>query len=229
MEQELTDRWTVLQDTVKAAAERAGRRREEILILPATKNQPAETLRALWEMGVRRFGENRVQEAKTKVEALPGGTVWDFIGGLQTNKARDAVRLFEWIHGVDRVELADELNRRAGQVGKVQKVLVEVNVGGEASKHGCAPGQLMALLEHVNAQPHLEVHGLMTVAPFTEDPADARPYFATLRGLRDGAESRLGLRLPELSMGMTHDYREAILEGATIVRIGTALFGERRA
>ncbi|NJL18865.1 MAG: YggS family pyridoxal phosphate-dependent enzyme [Bdellovibrionaceae bacterium] len=221
-------RWEEVQGRVAGAAKGAGRHVEEILILPASKTQPAETLRILWELGVRRFGENRVQEAKAKVETLPGGTVWDFIGSLQTNKARDAVRLFEWIHSVDRAELVDELQRRAGQFGKIQKVLVEVNVGGEATKHGCAPGGLMALLEHANAQPNLEVHGLMTVAPFTEDPEGARPYFAQLRELRDVAECKLELRLPELSMGMTHDYQQAIAEGATIVRIGTALFGERQ-
>jgi pyridoxal phosphate enzyme (YggS family) len=150
------------------------------------------------------------------------------IGHLQTNKARDAVALFELIHSVDSVKLAGELDKCAGRTGKTQPILLEVNVSGEASKSGLKPEDLAAAIEQINALPRIEIRGLMTMAPFAEDAEKARPHFRRLRELRDEMENRFGMRLPELSMGMSHDFEAAVEEGATMVRIGTAIFGERR-
>ena len=164
------------------------------------------------------FGESKVQEAKAKIPVVSSRARWHFVGHLQSNKARDAVELFELIHSVDSVKLAVELNKWAERAGKTQAILLEVNVSGEASKYGMRPEDVAAALAQINALPRVEVRGLMTVPPAGKDP---RPYFRQLRELRD----RLGLR--ELSMGMSHDFQIAIEEGATMVRIGTAIFGTR--
>lgn len=224
---ELEQRWEVIQATVGEAASRSGRSPDEVTVLPASKKQSPETIRAVAELGLSRFGENRVQEARAKVEVLPSGLTWDLIGSLQTNKARQAVELFEWIHSVDREAIIDELEKRAGQAGKIQKILLEVNVAGESSKQGAPVEQVDALLERIGRCGHLEIHGFMAMAPLVEDAEHARPYFARLRELREEKEAALGWPMPELSMGMSHDYGVAVEEGATIVRIGTALFGAR--
>ncbi len=224
---ELQQRWESIQVSIRDATSRCGRVPEEITLLPASKKQTPETIRALSEFGLTRFGENRVQEARVKVEVLPSGFAWDLIGSLQTNKARLAVELFEWIHSVDREAIIDELEKRAAQAGKIQKILLEVNVAGESSKQGAPVEQVDFLLERILNCPHLEIHGFMAMAPWSDDPENARPAFARLRELRDGKEQAFGLKLPELSMGMTNDYEVAIEEGATIVRVGTALFGSR--
>jgi len=173
------------------------------------------------------FGESKVQEAKAKIPDCPGKARWHFIGHLQSNKVRDAVELFEMIHGVDRLDLAREISKRAEQTAKTMPVLLEVNVAGEASKFGYQPEQSLAELETINALPKIEVHGLMAIPPYVTEPGKARPYFQRLRELKSRCEQILGAPLPHLSMGMSGDYEVAIEEGATIVRIGTALFGER--
>ena len=169
-----------------------------------------------------------MQEAKAKIPLVSSRARWHMIGHLQTNKARDAVALFELIHSVDSAKLAAELDKWAGRAGKTQPILLEINVSGEASKSGLKPEDLAATLEQINALPRIEIRGLMTMAPFAEDAEKARPHFRRLRELRDEMENRFGVRLPELSMGMSHDFEAAVEEGATMVRIGTAIFGERR-
>jgi len=217
-----------VQARVAAAADRAGRKADEITLLPATKKQTVDTLRTVLECGLTHFGENRVQEALPKVSALPPAVTWDFIGGLQSNKARQVVGLFDLIHSVDSVKLATEINKRASQRGMYQKILLEINVGGEAGKHGMSPADAATLLTEINALDHIEVHGLMTVPPFREKLEEVRPFFRQLRQLRDELEQQQGFGLPVLSMGMTHDFEIAIEEGATIVRVGTAIFGARQ-
>ena len=224
---ELKDSLNRLLETIKLSADKVGRSPGSIRLIPATKGVSADVLSRAYGLGLKTFGENRVQEAREKQPLLPPDTEWHFIGGLQRNKAKDAVRMFSLIHSVDSLELAQELNRRAGLLNKVQSVLIEVNVGGEESKHGANPGQLEPLVSAVLNLKQLELKGFMTVAPYEEDLEKVRPFFARLRGLRDEMERRLGAALPELSMGMSHDYGVAIEEGATLVRIGTALFGSR--
>lgn len=212
---------------IAAAALAAHRPPSSVRLVPASKSVPAARLRAFYDAGQHLFGENRIQEAREKIPQLPSACRWHFIGGLQRNKVRDAVAWFDLIHSVDSLELLQEIERRAAAIGKTQDILIEVNVAGESSKHGCPTPQARQLIETANPLPHLRVLGLMTVPPFTPDPADARPCFARLRMLRDEIQDALGLPLPELSMGMTHDYAVAIAEGATMVRIGSGLFGSR--
>lgn len=209
------------------AAEKAGRDPSSVRLLAVSKKVPAERLRILWGLGHRLYGENRVQEARVKIPDMPAGGEWHFIGGLQTNKAKEAVEWFDVIESVDRVELAQELQKRAETAGKNLKVLLEINVGGEAAKHGAKPEQAEQLLRTVNGLSRLEVRGLMAIPPFREEPEQARPFFRKLREIRDSLEQVCGAGLPDLSMGMSHDFEVAIAEGATLVRIGTALFGPR--
>ena len=212
---------------VRQAAEKADRNPASVRLLAVSKKVPAERLRILWGLGHRLFGENRVQEARVKIPEMPPGGEWHFIGGLQTNKAKEAVEWFDVVESVDRIELAEELQKRSEAAGKNLKVLIEVNVGGEAAKHGAKPEEAGALLAAINGMSRLEVRGLMAIPPFREDPAEARPFFRKLREIREGLEQSSGAGLPELSMGMSHDFAVAITEGATLVRIGTALFGPR--
>lgn len=178
-------------------------------------------------MGVTLFGENRIQEAKVKIPASPGRARWHFIGHLQSNKAREAVALFEMIEGLDSLDLAAELQKQAEKQARTVRVLAEINVAGESSKFGWNPDRFLEQLSDLNAFPRLELHGLMTVAPYSTDPERARPVFRRLRELRDEAAARLGAPLRVLSMGMSGDLEVAIGEGATVVRVGTALFGPR--
>lgn len=210
-----------LLQRIAAAAARAGRNPNEISVVAATKSVEPQRVEQAVAAGLTLFGESKVQEAKAKIPLVCSRARWHMIGHLQTNKARDAVALFELIHSVDSVKLAAELNKWAERAGKTQAILLEVNVSGEASKFGFKPEEVPEALQQVNALPRLHVNGLMTIAPFAEDAEKVRPCFRQLRQLRD----RLGLR--ELSMGMTHDFEVAVEEGATLVRIGTALFGER--
>jgi len=205
-------------------AENVARLRAElpagVTLVAVSKTQPSEAIREAHAAGQRHFGENYAQEWRAKAEALRDleGLVWHFVGSLQTNKVRMLAGRVGYVHTVDREELAREISKRWAAAGAVARVFLEVNVGGESSKSGCAPGEAEALAAVVRALPAVEPVGLMCVPPPSEDP---RPHFRTLRALRD----RLGLR--ELSMGMTGDWRTAVEEGATFVRIGTALFGER--
>jgi hypothetical protein len=203
------------------ACRRAGRNPDDVRLVAVSKTYSASAVRAAAEEGQRLFGENRVQEAAAKIPACPDRLEWHLIGHLQGNKAAAAVRLFDWIHSVDSVKLVGTLERHAADAGKDLNILLEVNVSGEAAKSGCKPEELGALVEAANRCPHLVLRGLMTVPPVAEDPEEARPHFRRLRELRD----LYGLE--ELSMGMTHDFPVAIEEGATFIRVGTALFGAR--
>ncbi len=216
---------------VSRAAMKADRDPSGIEVVAVTKTVPPDLVREAVESGLRLLGENRVQEAKAKIplveERTPDSRLsWHLIGHLQKNKARDAVRLFDLIHSVDSGELAGELDRQAEKIGKIQRVLVQVKLSGEISKSGVAPEALLPLLTITRTMTHLCVEGLMTIPPLFEDAAAARPYFSQLRMLRDRTEAA-GFVLPVLSMGMSHDFEAAIEEGATMVRIGTAIFGER--
>jgi pyridoxal phosphate enzyme (YggS family) len=223
----------LVRDRIAAAARRVGRQPEDIALMAVSKTFPAERIREAYDAGLRLFGENRVQEFAGKADALRDlrDAEWHLIGHLQTNKAAKAVELFAAVDSVDSLRLAQKLNAAAQQLGRKLKVLIEINVGGEAAKSGVAPGsqELEGLLLAAPELAHLELRGLMTVPPFTEDPQQARPYFRKLRELCDQIEAR---RLPAvgmdtLSMGMSHDFEVAIEEGATCVRVGTAIFGER--
>jgi pyridoxal phosphate enzyme (YggS family) len=213
---------------MEAACARAGRAPDSVALLAVTKGQPPELVREAAELGLTLFGENKVQEAKAKIPLSPGWLRWHMIGHLQSNKCRDAVGLFEMVQSVDSLSLAEELQSRAQQAAKSLPILLEVNAAGEASKFGYRPEQLLAELQRLNALPRLEIHGLMTVPPWSPDPERARPIFRQLRELKEKCEQILGAPLPQLSMGMSGDFEVAIEEGATLVRIGTALFGPRR-
>lgn len=217
-----------VQQRIQAACARAGRKPESVTLVAITKSQPPELVSAAATLGLSLFGENKVQEAKAKIPLCPGRLRWHMVGHLQTNKCRDAVGLFELVQSVDSLYLAEELNKRAEQAAKTLPVLLEVNAVGEASKFGYRPEQLLADLEKLNALPRLEIHGLMTVPPWAADPERVRPIFRQMRELKERCQQILGAPLPHLSMGMTGDFEVAIEEGATMVRIGTALFGERR-
>jgi pyridoxal phosphate enzyme (YggS family) len=218
-----------VRQRIAAACERSGRDPAGVTLLAVSKNQPPEMVRAAAAAGLTLFGENRVQEAKFKIGQCPGHLRWQMIGHLQSNKCRDAVFLFSMIQSVDSLPLAGEINKWAAHFAKTMPVLLEINIAGESSKFGCLPENLPALLSLVNALPKLEIHGLMTIAPFATDPEKVRPVFRRLRQLKADCEQILGAPLPHLSMGMTGDFEVAVEEGATIIRLGTALFGPRRA
>jgi len=217
----------LIQQRIAAACARAGRDASSVILIAVSKTHPPEAIKLAADAGLLTFGENKVQEAKAKIPLCPGNLRWHFIGHLQSNKCRDAVELFSMIQSVDSLALAHELNKRCDLAAKTLPVLLEVNVAGEASKFGYPPERLLAELAALNALPRLEIHGLMTVPPYVTDPEKARPHFRRLRELKTECEQILGAPLPHLSMGMSGDFEVAIEEGATIVRVGTALFGER--
>jgi pyridoxal phosphate enzyme (YggS family) len=223
---DIASRLARIQEQIAAAAQRAKRDPAEIEIIAVSKTQPEDAISEAMRAGLTLFGENKVQEARGKIESMGRG-VWHLIGHLQSNKAKDAVRLFDSIDSVDRLELAEEINRRAEAIGKTQNVLLQVNIAGESTKFGCSPEAARGLAEAMNALPRLSLCGLMTIAPFAPEPERSRPHFAGLRELRDKLEAETGLKLPTLSMGMSGDFVVAVEEGATHVRIGTAIFGER--
>ena len=211
------------------AARRAGRDPADIRLVAVTKTVGLERLKEAVAAGHNLFGENYVQEAKTKITSLGPGLTWHFIGHLQSNKAKAAVELFDLIHSVDRASLAQALEQAAARRDKIQDILLQVNLAGEASKSGTAPEDAQDLLSEIGKMPHLRVLGLMTMPPWFDDPERVRPYFRALRELRDRLRGlQLGEGdLSELSMGMTGDFEVAVSEGATLVRIGTAIFGRR--
>jgi PLP dependent protein len=214
---------------IREAALRAGRNPAEVGLVAVTKTVGLDRLQEAVAAGHTLFGENYVQEARRKIAALGPGLTWHFIGHLQSNKAKAAVEHFDLIHSVDRLRLAQALDQAAARQGKVQEILLQVNLAGEASKSGTAPEASQDLLSKISLMPHLKVLGLMTMPPWLRDPEEVRPYFRALRELRDRLRD---LRLvdgdlPELSMGMTGDFEVAVEEGATLVRIGTAIFGPR--
>lgn len=224
----LTDNLAAIQQRIRAACDRADREPNSLTLLAVTKTHPPETITAAVAAGLVCFGENKVQEAKAKIPLCPARARWHFIGHLQSNKCRDAVELFEMVESVDSLALAHELNKRAEQAAKTMPVLLEVNVAGEASKFGYKPKQLLADLKDLNQLSRLEIHGLMAVPPWSPSPESSRPHFRRLHDLKAECEQALGAPLPHLSMGMSGDFEVAIEEGATIIRVGTALFGERR-
>lgn len=217
-------------DEIQRAAVRAGRAPESVRLLAASKTVTVERLREAVDAGVRHLGENRLQEALQKIEALDReGVVWHFIGTLQRRKVKSVVGRFETIHSVDSLGLAEEINRQAKTIGMRQRVLLEVNLGGESSKGGFAPPELAAALPALSAFEQLDIRGLMAIPPPMPTAEDARPYFRQLRQLAQAltAQGCRNINMQELSMGMSHDYAVAIEEGATYVRVGTAIFGAR--
>ena len=231
---EIARRRVDILETVADAAARAGRRPEDVALMAVTKTHSADVVRLAARAGIARFGENRVQEGAPKVQALQGElphVEWRLIGPLQTNKAKTALQWFQVVETLDRERLAQRLESllQADGGGRVLPVLLEINVGGEASKSGAAVAEAERLLSAALACTHLDVRGLMTVPPYDEDPERSRPHFAALRELRDRLARSSGRPLPELSMGMSHDFAVAVEEGATEIRVGTALFGAREA
>lgn len=227
IEDEVVQRLAAVHTTMQHAAHLAGRNPEEVRLVAVSKTHGADMVRAVADAGQKIFGESRVQEGAAKIPCCPGSLEWHFIGHLQKNKIRKALLLFDYFHGIDSLELAEELNRIADEIGQHPRILLEVNTSGESSKFGFQPAQVLAQIEDLLALPRLEILGFMTMAPITTKPEMARPYFASLRKLRDQVEQVAGISLPELSMGMSGDYEQAILEGSTLVRVGSALFGER--
>lgn len=224
----LAENLNSIQQRIHTACTRAERDPASVTLLAVTKTQPPEVVTEAARLGLASFGENKIQEAKAKIPLCSGKLRWHFIGHLQTNKCRDAVELFEMIQSVDSLHVAQEISKRAEQAGKTIPILLEVNLAGEASKFGYRPDKLEAELQQLNALPRLEIHGLMTVPPWTSNAENVRPFFRQMRELKQRLEQILGAPLPHLSMGMTGDFEVAIEEGATIVRIGTALFGPRK-
>jgi PLP dependent protein len=216
-----------VQAQMAAAASKAGRALADIELVAISKTHPAESVRAAHEAGLNLFGESRVQEARVKIPELPSNLRWHFVGHLQKNKIRHALPLFELFHSVDSLALAQDIDRIADEEGMHPRVLLEVNVSGEGSKFGFAPEKLQAEIESLLALPRLTIEGLMTIPPLAPEPENSRLFFVKLRELRDRLEKDFSLRLGELSMGMTNDFSIAIEEGATMVRVGTAIFGER--
>jgi PLP dependent protein len=217
-----------IQQRIDAACARAGREPNSVTLLAVSKGQPPEAIRAAADSGLVLFGENKVQEAKAKIPLCPGKLRWHMIGHLQSNKCRDAVHFFEMIQSVDSLSLAEEINKCADKAAKTMPILLEVNIAGEASKFGYAPEKVLAELSAINELPKIEIHGLMTIAPWTSEVERVRPIFRRLREIKSECEQILGAPLPHLSMGMSGDFEVGIEEGATLVRIGTALFGPRQ-
>jgi pyridoxal phosphate enzyme (YggS family) len=216
---------------IQKAAQACHRDPASIRLVAVSKTIPAEVVKEAIEAGATILGENYVQEARDKIKSLSSFPVhWHFIGHLQTNKAKYAVRLFDLIHSVDSLKLAQELNKEAQKSGKVQKILIQVNVAGEDTKSGVSAAEAPVLLDEIGGLENLAVNGLMTMPPYFYQPEMVRPFFAALRDLRDrlGSKALPAAGLTELSMGMTGDFEVAIQEGATLVRIGTAIFGERK-
>ncbi|MFA7177188.1 MAG: YggS family pyridoxal phosphate-dependent enzyme, partial [Smithellaceae bacterium] len=210
-----------IRERITAAAARANRDPAGIRLMAVSKTVEPERIRQALDAGITLLGENYVQEAREKIPVVGRPAVWHMIGHLQTNKVKYVVNLFDWIHSVDRLELARELDKRAGQRSRRLNVLIEVNVSGEASKNGAAPGQVLELVRQISILPNVSVRGLMTMPPYSDDPENSRPCFIVLRQLRDEIVSAAlpGISMDELSMGMTDDFEVAIEEGATIIRV----------
>ena len=225
--EETAIRLAQVRELMGDAARKSGRTAEQIELVAVSKTHAAEKVQEAIEAGQLLFGESRVQEARAKIPLLPSRLRWHFIGHLQKNKIRHALPLFELFHGIDSLVLAQEMERIAEEEGVRPRVLLEVNVAGEASKHGFSPEALRRDLEAVLSLSRLTIEGLMTLPPFAPEAEASRQYFIALRKLRDQLEAEFDVRLPQLSMGMSGDFPIAIEEGATLVRVGTAIFGER--
>jgi PLP dependent protein len=220
---------TKVRQAISDAEKAAGRPNGSVRLIAVTKTHPVEVIQEAIDAGQWTFGENRVQEARAKIPELPSRVQWHLIGHLQSNKVRVALPLFELIHGVDSVELLADIDRIAEELGLFPRVLLQVNVAGEASKFGFSPTKLFEQIEVIARFKRPSIEGLMTMPPLAPTAEHSRPYFVALRELRDRLAVESGFPLPELSMGMSGDYVVATAEGATMVRIGTAIFGERRA
>ncbi len=210
-----------VQKAIRRASERVGRAPEDVLLVAVSKTVDVAGIHEAIAAGMGAFGENRVQEAKRKIAAITQPVSWHFIGSLQTNKVKDAVRLFDWIHSLDRLELAKELDRRASAIGKTMNTLIEIHMGENSAKTGIPPEELKTFLAAVADLKKIHIGGLMTIPPIAQDPEESRPHFQRLREIRDS------LGLEHLSMGMSRDFEVAVEEGATMVRVGTAIFGPR--
>jgi pyridoxal phosphate enzyme (YggS family) len=224
---QISDNLINIHSRMQDAAHRVGRQVLDVRLVAVSKTYPPAVIQEAWNSGQHVFGENRVQDALPKIAELPAEAEWHFIGHLQSNKIRKALPAFTLIHGVDNLELAQQINRIAGEMGLTANILLEINVSGEASKFGFSPADLRENLEGLLCLPNIRINGLMTMAPYSEDPETARPVFSKLRILRDELAAQSGQALPELSMGMSGDFEVAIQEGATIVRIGSSIFGHR--
>ncbi len=227
MSDNFQERLAHIQERMAAACARAGRHADEVQLVAVSKTYGPERVREAAACGLRIFGENKVQEAEAKVPECPGSVSWHLIGHLQSNKAARAVALFDQIHSVDSLKLLQKLDGAAAAEGKRMPLLLEINVSGESSKFGLRPESVPEVLEHVGELESSQVVGVMTMPPLTADAERARQFFRRLRELRDEWSARFNLPLAELSMGMSHDFEIAIEEGATWIRVGTALFGER--
>jgi len=217
-------------EKIRLRSELAGRNSGDITMVAVTKTVEEDRIREAIACGVRIIGESRVQEAKEKYGKLSNEVIWHLVGHLQTNKAKDAVKIFDLIHSVDSVKLAKEIDKQARKAGKVQKVLIEVNLSGEETKYGLSPEEVIPFLKDISKLPNMKVEGLMTMAPFYENPEDCRPYFRRLKELMEKVKARKieNVEMKYLSMGMTNDYEVAIEEGSNMVRIGRAIFGSER-
>lgn len=225
----LKDQLQEVEKRIQAACDRAGRKREEVTLIAVSKTKPVETLQEAYDLGVRIFGENKVQELTAKYEALPKDIHWHMIGHLQTNKVKYIIDKAELIHSVDSLKLAETIEKEAAKHDLIADILVEVNVAEEKSKFGMKMEEVIPFVEKVSAFPHVRVRGLMTIAPFVEDPEENRSIFADLHKLYIDIKKKNhdNDTVSVLSMGMTNDYEVAIEEGATIVRVGTGIFGAR--
>ncbi len=218
-----------IRESVERCCVRSGRSVSSIKLVAVSKTHTVDSIREAYQAGQRCFGESRLQEALQKIPALPGDIEWHFIGPLQSNKVKPVIRQFSLIHSVDSLELARTIDRRAGQMGKTQDVLLEINIGQESSKHGFDLNDLPDVLKAILALSHLHVRGVMTIPPYSDEPETGRIYYRALRIESRSAWNAFGLDLThlDLSMGMSHDYEIAIEEGATMIRIGTSIFGSR--
>jgi hypothetical protein len=216
-----------IHERIAAACAQSSRDPGSVTLMAVSKGRPPVEVRCAAELGITLFGESKVQEAKVKIGQCPPRLHWQMIGHLQSNKAREAVHFFEIIQSVDSLALAEEINRFADHAAKTMPILLEVNVAGEATKFGFKPEQLLSELAAINALKKIEIQGLMTIAPWTPERERVRPFFSRLRELKLECENSLGAPLPHLSMGMSGDFDVAIEEGATLIRVGTALFGPR--
>jgi len=216
-----------VREQIAQAAAKAGRDVKDVELVVIAKTHPAEKVREAVEAGQTLFGESRVQEARAKISELSSNIRWHFVGHLQKNKVRQALPLFEMIHSVDSLALAQDINRIAEEEGLYPRVLLEVNVAGEGSKFGFGPADLREQMEALLALPRLSIEGLMCIPPLAVESEDSRKFFVEVRELRDSLEKEFNMKLPQLSMGMTQDFPIGIDEGATLVRVGTAIFGER--
>ncbi len=216
-----------VRERIERAAQKAGRDPREIKLVAASKTVEVARIKEAVEAGVSILGENYVQEAQKKIEALGKPVSWHFIGHLQSNKAKYAIRLFDVIHSIDSIPLAEELNRRAEQSDRVVKVMIEVNLSKEATKFGTDEERMLNLARRIQTFKHLSLEGLMTMPPYFDSPEMSRPYYVALRELKERM-TKGGIPMKELSMGMSNDFEIAIEEGATYIRVGTAIFGPRK-